>query len=115
MLLETERKLLTDALRVSIYGTESALVCLLAPHYARSADDGRALLREAVRGAADLWYANGQPRASRDLSPPRLTRALTALCDVPNDTATTYPRAATEVKCAVKQPVDPSLPGPLCQ
>ena len=44
-LLETERKLLTHAIRMSAYNSESALARLLRPHYARGDDEARALLR----------------------------------------------------------------------
>lgn len=45
--LETERKLLTHAIRMSAYNSESALARLLRPHYSRGDDEARALLREA--------------------------------------------------------------------
>jgi hypothetical protein len=35
-LLETERKLLTHAIRMSAYNTESALARLIRPHYSRA-------------------------------------------------------------------------------
>ena len=38
-LLETERKLLTHAIRMSAYNAESALARLLRPHYARGDDE----------------------------------------------------------------------------
>src|SRR5665647_354650 len=53
-LLETERKLLTHAIRMSAYNTESALARLLRPHYPRGEDEGRALLREAFTLTGDL-------------------------------------------------------------
>ena len=40
------------------YNSESALARLLGPLYARSADEGRALLREAFRDAGDLRRAD---------------------------------------------------------
>src|SRR5450759_5222524 len=53
-LLETERKLLTHAIRMSAYNAESALARLLRPHYARGDDEARALLREAFTLSGDL-------------------------------------------------------------
>jgi hypothetical protein len=53
-LLETERKLLTHAIRMSAYNAESALARLLRPHYARGDDEARALLREALTLTGDL-------------------------------------------------------------
>ena len=43
-LLETERKLLTHAIRMSAYNTESALARLLRPHYPRGEDEGLSLI-----------------------------------------------------------------------
>ncbi|NMM17920.1 MAG: hypothetical protein HHJ14_12640 [Cellulomonas sp.] len=53
-LLETERRLLTHAIRLSAYNAESALARLLRPHYSCGADEGRALLREAFTLPGDL-------------------------------------------------------------
>jgi len=52
-LLETERKLLTHAIRMSAYNSETALARLLRPHYSRGDDEARALLREAFTLSAD--------------------------------------------------------------
>jgi len=41
-LLETERKLLTHAIRMSAYNAENALARLLRLHYARGDDEARA-------------------------------------------------------------------------
>ena len=65
--LETERKLLTHAIRMSAYNTESALARLLRPHYARGQDEARALLREAFTLTGDLHitcllYTSPSPR-----------------------------------------------------
>jgi len=58
-LLETERKLLTHAIRISAYNTESALARLIRPHYARGQDEARALMREAFPG--DLQIIDKDP------------------------------------------------------
>jgi len=52
--LESERKLLTHAIRMSAYNSESALARLLRPHYARGQDEARSLLREAFTLPGDL-------------------------------------------------------------
>ena len=66
--LETKRQLLTHAVRMSAYNSESALAPRLGPLYARSADDGRALLRQAFRDAGDLRCVNS--RLEVRLNPP---------------------------------------------
>jgi hypothetical protein len=53
-LLETECKLLTHAIRMSAYTTESALARLIRPHYSRGQDEARALIREAFTLSGDL-------------------------------------------------------------
>ena len=58
-LLETERKLLTHAIRMSAYNTESTLARLLRPHYSRGDDEARALLREAFTLPGDLQITDG--------------------------------------------------------
>jgi len=44
-LLETERKLLTHAIRMSAYNTESALARLIRPHYSRGQEGARPAAR----------------------------------------------------------------------
>src|SRR5665811_276213 len=79
-LLETERKLLTHAIRMSAYNTESALARLLRPHYPRGEDEGRALLREAFTLTGDLQIIATTLHVRLDLaSAPRRSRALAAL------------------------------------
>jgi hypothetical protein len=115
-LLETERKLLTHAVRMSAYNSESALARLLGPLYARSADEGRALLREAFRNAGDLRCANGRLEVRLNpLSAPRRTRALAALCELLNDTETTFPGTDLVLHYSVKDHPSLTSTAPLCQ
>ena len=115
-LLETERKLLTHAVRMSAYNSESALARLLGPLYARSADEGRALLREAFRDAGDLRCADGRLEVRLNpLSAPRSTRALAALCELLNDSETTYPGTELVIHYSVKQHQSLAPTAPLCQ
>ena len=70
-LLETERKLLTHAIRMSAYNSESALARLLRPHYARGDDEGRALLREAFTLPGDLHIIGDTLHVRLDPASPR--------------------------------------------
>ncbi|MCY7418468.1 MAG: hypothetical protein LH650_08235 [Chloroflexi bacterium] len=102
-LLETERKLLTHAIRMSAYNTESALARLLRPHYARGQDEGRALLREAFTLSGDLQIIGDTLHVRLDpASAPRRSKAIAALCAELNDTATTYPGTALTLAYSVK-------------
>jgi transposase len=91
-LLETETKLITHAIRMSAYNSESALARLLRPHYSRSDREGRALLREAFNLPGDLQIIGNTLHVRLDpASAPRRSKALAALCTELNDTQTRYP------------------------
>ena len=103
-LLETERKLLTHAIRMSAYNSESALARLLRPHYSRSEREGRALLREAFNLSGDLQIVGTELHVRLDpASAPRRSNALAALCTELNDTETRYPGTDLTLVYSVKQ------------
>ncbi|MGB7982832.1 MAG: putative transposase [Candidatus Nanopelagicales bacterium] len=105
--LETERKLLTHAIRMSAYNSESALARLLRPHYSRSEHEGRALLREAFTLPGDLQILGTELHVRLNpASAPRRSNALRALCTELNDTETRYPGTNLTLVYTVKQ--DPS-------
>ena len=102
-LLETERKLLTHAIRMSAYNAESALARLLRPHYPRSQDEGRALLREAFTLTGDLQIIGSTLHVRLDpASAPRRSRALAALTTELTATATRYPGTDLTLAYSVK-------------
>ena len=102
-LLETERKLLTHAIRMSAYNTESALARLLRPHYSRGDDEARALLREAFTLPGDLQIIGNTLHVRLDpASAPRRSRALATLCTELTDTKTRYPGTELTLAYSVK-------------
>jgi hypothetical protein len=102
-LLETERKLLTHAIRMSAYNAESALARLLRPHYARGDDEARALLREAFTLTGDLQITGDTLHVRLDpASAPRRSNALAALCTELTDTATLYPGTDLTLAYSIK-------------
>jgi hypothetical protein len=102
-LLETERKLLTHAIRMSAYNTESALARLIRPHYARGHDEARALMREAFTLPGDLQIIGSTLHVRLDpASAPRRSRALAALCVELTDTQTRYPGTNLTIAYSVK-------------
>ena len=107
-LLETERKLITHAIRMSAYNTESSLARLIRPHYARGDDEARALLREAFTLSGDLQIAGDTLHVRLDpASAPRRSKALAALCAELNDTATSYPGTDLTLTYSIKgHPID---------
>jgi len=108
-LLETERKLLTHAIRMSAYNTESALARLLRPHYARGDHEARALLREAFTLSGDLQVTGDTLHVRLDpASAPRRSNALAALCVELTDTATRYPGTDLTLAYSIKGHPDPA-------
>lgn len=102
-LLETERKLITHAIRMSAYNSESALARLLRPHYARGDDEARALLREAFTLSGDLQVTGSNLNVRLDpASAPRRSKALAALCAELSDTQTRYPGTSLTLTYSVK-------------
>ncbi len=102
-LLETERKLLTHAIRMSAYNTESALARLLRPHYSRGEDEARALLREALSLPGDLQIIGDSLHVRLEpASAPRRSQALAALCNELTDTQTRYPGTNLVMAYSVK-------------
>jgi len=102
-LLETETKLLTHAIRMSAYNSESALARLLRPHYARGDDEARALLREAFTLTGDLQITGTTLHVRLDpASAPRRSNALAALCTELTDTATRYPGTDLTLAYSIK-------------
>jgi len=102
-LLETERKLLTHAIRMSAYNSESALARLVRPHYSRGDDEARALLREAFTLSGDLQIIGSTLHVRLDpASAPRRSKALAMLCAELTDTATNYPGTDLTLAYSVK-------------
>ena len=102
-LLETERKLLTHAIRMSAYNSESTLAGLLRPHYARGRDEARALLREAFTLPGDLQITDRTLHVRLDpASAARRSRALAALCAELSATNTHYPGTELTLAYSIK-------------
>jgi hypothetical protein len=108
-LLETERKLLTHAIRMAAYNTESTLARLLRPHYARGNDEARALLREAFTLPGDLQIIGDTLHVRLDpATAPRRSRALAALCAELTATNTYYPGTELTIAYNVKDQPNPA-------
>jgi hypothetical protein len=102
-LLETERKLLTHAIRMSAYNSEGALARLPRSLYSRGDDEARALLREAFTLSGDLQITGNTLHVRLDpASAPRRSKALAALCIELTDTATRYPGTDLTLAYSVK-------------
>jgi Helix-turn-helix domain len=92
VLLDTETKLITHAIRMAAYNSETTLARALHGHYARAQDEAHALIREALTATGDIQPHDRVLHIGLDpLSAPRRTAALAALCDQLNTTRTRYP------------------------
>ena len=95
MKLDPETKHLTDAIKMLAYRTETALVGLLNDKvYARTEEEGRALVREILRTPADVIpdkEAGVLRIRLHGLANPRGNAAVRKLCDRLNETEVTYP------------------------
>ena len=92
--LAPEAKHFTDTIKMLAYRAETALVRALAPHYAKTDEDGRALVREILLSSADILP---QPEARQlrvrlhSLANPRSNQAVAHLCETLNALALQYP------------------------
>jgi len=103
--LATERKHLTNIIKMVAYQAESDLLALLREHYARSEDEGRTLLHELFGSAADIEVADSELRVTiAPLSSPNRTLAAKALCETLSDTDTIFPGSAVRMRFAIKPP-----------
>lgn len=96
--LSTERKHLTNVLKMVAYQTESDLVELIRPHYSRVEDEGRTFIQMALQDTADIEPTEDQLRITlAPLSSPHRSRLLEALCETLNKTNTLF--RAPSFKC----------------
>jgi hypothetical protein len=81
--LSTERKHLSNVLKMIAYQAESDLVRMIAPHYRRADHEGRTLVQSALGSAADITVDTDKRELRIFLAPlssPHRTRAVAALC-----------------------------------
>ena len=90
-------------------------MAFLSPHYARSNDEGRTLLHELFRAAADVDVTDTELRVTIcPLSSPHRTLAVQALCDTLTETATFFPGTRLTMRFAIhpRPQVGMAFPGP---
>jgi hypothetical protein len=103
MRLEADVKQITHAIRMAAYNAETTLARTLNGHYARAGDEAYALIREALTTSGDIIPGHGELLIRLDpLTAPRRTRALAALCDQLNHTASRYPGTDLVLRYEVK-------------
>jgi transposase len=103
--LATERKHLTDLIKMIAYQAESDLFNLLQPHYRRAEQEGRTLLHELLAANGDIQVSQSELQITlAPLSSPHRTRAAQALCELLDQTATLFPGSALRLRFAVRPP-----------
>ena len=113
--LSVERKHLTDLIKMVAYQAECDLLRLVAPHYRRAEDEGRALIRSAFAAAGDIEVTDDELQVSlAPLSSPHRTKALVALCKRLNETPARFPGSKLHLRFDVKPdpPASLAFPGP---
>jgi DNA-binding CsgD family transcriptional regulator len=113
--LATERKHLTNLVKMLAFQAESDLVALLRTTYARSDDEGRTLLHELFRAPADIEVKSGELCVTvQPLSSPHRTCAIKGLCDALNETLTVFPGSELKLRFAIRERPQTGLafPGP---
>ncbi len=103
--LATERKHLTDIIKMVAYQAESDLVTLLRPHYARVDQEGRTLLHELFAATGDIRVSDKELNITlAPLSSPHRTLAAQALCATLDQTATIFPGSRLRIRFSVRPP-----------
>src|SRR6266700_787155 len=103
--LATERKHLTDIIKMVAYQVESDLLALLRPHYARVDQEGRTLLHELFAAAGDIRISDSELHITlAPLSSPHRTHAAHTLCEMLDQTATIFPGSRHQMRFSVRPP-----------
>jgi transposase len=101
--LTKEKKLLVDAIKIIAYQCETALLERLAPHYARTEDEGRTLLQAAFQASARMEVTQTELRITLAAqSSPHRSEALAKLCRELDAEGACYPGSQLRVRLAVE-------------
>ena len=100
--LATERKHLSNLLKMVAYQAESDLVRLLAPHYRRADDEGRTLVQTALAAAADIRVTDDELKVTlAPLSSAHRTAAVAALCRELDQRGACFPGSRLRLRYAI--------------
>ena len=104
-ILDTETKLLTHAIRMAAFNTQTTLARTITTStgYRKAANEAHALVRTALAGTGDIAPTAGKLHIRLDPShTPRATAALAQLCTALNDTAAVFPGTDLQLHYSVK-------------
>jgi transposase len=103
--LATERKLLTNVLKMVAYQVESDLLNLVSPHYKRTEEEGRTLVQTAIQSSAALDPSGGELRvALTPLSSAHRSRAIAKVCEALTKAETCFPGTGLKMRFAATTP-----------
>ena len=111
--LATERKHLTNIIKMLAYQAESDLLSILTPNYARADEEGRTLLHELFQAAASIKVEQSELHVTlAPLSVPHRTLAVRSMCQALNETATRFPGSNLRLRFDVGALPDPCMAFP---
>jgi len=100
--LATQKKHLTNVIKLVAYQAESEMVRLISPHYRRAQLEGRTLVHSAMASAADIKVTDSELLITlAPLSSDHRSRAVAALCTSLNATTTLFPGTHLRLRYAV--------------
>jgi len=100
--LSTERKHLSNCLKMVAYQAESELAGLVAKHYHRADDEGRTLIQTALTSTADLVVTDTELEVVlAPLSSAHRTKAVSALCEELTAQAAVFPGSKLRLRYRV--------------
>ena len=100
--LASERKHLTNILKMVAYQIESDFLNKLRPYYTRVEDEGRTLIQTALQSRATIEPTEDELRVTLSpLSSPHRSKAVAALCEVLNKTQTLFPGSKLRIRYMV--------------
>jgi transposase len=102
--LSTERKHLTNILKMVAYQIESDLVAQIRPIYARVDDEGRTFIQAALQSTAAIEPTKDELHVKiSPLSSPHRSKALASLCEILNQTNTQFPGTRLTMRFSAEQ------------
>lgn len=101
--LKTERREITDTIKMAAYQIESELLTMVRDCYKRAEDEGRTLLHAAFSSSASIEVTDDELRVTLEAqSSPHRSRAIADLCEKLNERGTTYPGTNLRVRLGVE-------------
>jgi DNA-binding CsgD family transcriptional regulator len=113
--LATERKHLTNVIKMLAYQSESDIVSLLNGEYRRNDDEGRTLIHELLGTSADIRVSGTELHVTlHPLSAPHRTEAAAAICKELTDSKTLFPGSNLRLRFNILPPpkIGLAFPGP---